>query len=351
MKNFFDTVFDKFLKVFLGFKTVILTKIYKNPVCIFNTPIHGNIGDHAIYLAEHKLLSELFPGKKIISIPTTVINRFGNIIKHNIGECDTVFITGGGFLGNLWMSEEELVRKVIELFDDKKIIIFPSTVFFTDDNEGRNELLISKKIYESHNNLHLFLREKFSYEYVKNNFNLKNYYLVPDIVLYLDRMKYEIDEKKIASICLRKDKEKTFDDTNFLENILKKYQYDIHYTTTVIDKRILSFRRCKAMVYNKIQEFHNSSLVVTDRLHGMIFSYLANKPCVVLNSKSYKLLGVYDWIKDNDSIVFANNINSIENVIKTVRYKTLNNNTIDLKNKFSLLTNCILQNDKGDKNG
>ena len=44
-------------------------------------------------------------------------------------------------------------------------------------------------------------------------------------------------------------------------------------------------------------------MLVTDRLHGMIFSYLVGTPCIVLDNKTKKVSGVYNsWLSKTDLI-------------------------------------------------
>ena len=73
-------------------------------------------------------------------------------------------------------------------------------------------------------------------------------------------------------------------------------------------------------------EFARSSLVVTDRLHGMIYCCVTGIPCVALDSKSKKTSGVYEWIKDLPYIAFAESVSDVElaaeNVMKYSDYES-----------------------------
>ena len=51
--------------------------------------------------------------------------------------------------------------------------------------------------------------------------------------------------------------------------------------------------------------FRSAELVVTDRLHGMVFSAITGTPCIFLNSKSPKVLGCYAWLKHLDYIRYC----------------------------------------------
>ena len=62
------------------------------------------------------------------------------------------------------------------------------------------------------------------------------------------------------------------------------------------DERITKVNR-KECVRKKMQEFSDAELVITDRLHGMIFSALTGTPCVVFSNYNHKVKGTYEWIK------------------------------------------------------
>ena len=74
--------------------------------------------------------------------------------------------------------------------------------------------------------------------------------------------------------------------------------------------------------------FGNRKLIITDRLHGMIFSAITNTPCIALANSTGKVKGVYDWIrKDNNYIYFADSIDEIEKILTEV--------DITKKNKYN----------------
>ena len=58
--------------------------------------------------------------------------------------------------------------------------------------------------------------------------------------------------------------------------------------------------------------------MITDRLHSMIFCAITGTPCVVINSKSPKVRGCYEWIKELDYIQFCDDINNFSEAMKVV---------------------------------
>ena len=79
---------------------------------------------------------------------------------------------------------------------------------------------------------------------------------------------------------------------------------DISYADMVVNHSILPEQRDEEL-QRQFDKFRHASLVVTDRLHGMIFCAITGTPCIVLDSKSPKVRGCYEWIEQLDYIRFA----------------------------------------------
>lgn len=58
--------------------------------------------------------------------------------------------------------------------------------------------------------------------------------------------------------------------------------------------------------------FSKSQLVITDRLHGMIFAYITGTPAIVLPNSNFKVEKCYEWIKDCGYIKFIKEPNNGE---------------------------------------
>ena len=67
-----------------------------------------------------------------------------------------------------------------------------------------------------------------------------------------------------------------------------------------------------ATVERKLEQFASAELVITDRLHGMIFAAIAGTSCIVVNSKSPKVRGCYEWIRHLPYIRFAESAADVE---------------------------------------
>ncbi|QOL36729.1 polysaccharide pyruvyl transferase family protein [Bifidobacterium subtile] len=90
----------------------------------------------------------------------------------------------------------------------------------------------------------------------------------------------------------------------------------ITYTdTTITDDSAISAERGEHLVLDKFAEFRKARLVITDRLHGMIFSAITGTPCIALNNSNGKVGMEYFWLQDLPYITFAEDVDALESLL------------------------------------
>lgn len=279
---------------------------------LLNTPLHGNIGDHAIAVAEKEILSSL--GISVLDFPW--VKKHFNILAKLTPKDKVILVHGGGYIGDLWIKEEEKLEIILQAFKNHKIIIMPQTVHFDlETGEGRKLFERAKQIFTAHPCLTVFLREKISYDFMKNYMPRVHVELVPDTVMMLQP---DMETSRCGIlVCLRNDIEKTMTEENRskLLTLLNKKNDKITYSD-MIENRSIGSEESNHMVQLKLREFAASELVITDRLHGMIFAAVTETPCIVLDSRSHKIRGCYEWLKRLGYIRFLDDINNIPEVIE-----------------------------------
>lgn len=319
MKTIFKKIIPKSIKNKISilrkdkyYKPLLEQLLVKNKkrIILIGTPEHGNLGDHLIAEAELQFLQDKFSDYKIIEITGDHYRYQRNQIKNLVNTDDIIAITGGGFLGSLWMIEEEMVRDIIECFKDNKIVIFPSTIYFENNDFGRRELEKSIKIYSKHKGLSICVREKsihIAKQLLREESSNKVIYS-PDMALYLNQTR-ETTNREGVLFCLREDKEKVLSekDKEAIEGSVKDKEILIKKTSTVVPRRVKKENRGEEL-QALFEEFRESRLVITDRLHGMIFSAITGTPCIAMDNSSGKVKGVYAWIKYLNYITFANDV-------------------------------------------
>ena len=318
---------DKSIDKYINIKRIIVSPIYdlkyliyrignKEKNIILNCPNHYNLGDHAILLAENKILNDL--GKKTFNVYSHYTEHFLKKYAKTINKNDNIYITGGGNTGTLWTNEQDRINLITNKFCNNKIVIFPQTIYYSDDIYGKYRLSLDNKNYKKCKNLLIMCRDKKSYEFCKENIT-KNCLYTPDIVTTLKYDKLNNNYKKQILYCFRKDKEKTGDSADKIIKYIKS-KYDVVEFTTVYDNYNYSLTRGRKDLHKLLNKISNSSLVITDRLHAMIFAAITGTSCIALNNKSGKVKGVYEWLhKYNKYIHFAESYDNFIDIIENIK--------------------------------
>ncbi len=225
-----------------------------------------------------------------------------------------IVVHGGGFLGNLWISEEYMFRKLLATFPRKRVVVFPQTIFFEENATRERELEATRAAYRAHADLHIFIRDK-SIDFMRREIvggNFSDVRGVPDIVLSLDRSAPKFERAGVL-LCFRADKEKTLPDTAVaaIEARLRERGESIARTDTVVPYGVPAELR-EFETERKFDEFRRARLVITDRLHGMIFAAITGTPCIALNNSSGKVEGVWSlWLQHLDYVKFVQDATEI----------------------------------------
>ena len=282
-------------------------------IFLIGTPHQSNLGDHAIVLGELRVLEKFFPEHKIIEIPTDYLTGELGELFNGLGfdkyirREDIIFLHGGGNFGNLWIKAEYVRRALIQRFPQNKIVIFPQSIHFTDDDAGRAELATSQKIYGAHPDLHLMTRDENSFNFATKNFPSAKNYLLPDTVTVLHGIADDCtDERQGVLFVLRGDKEKIRDDATISR--LQKYLADKNIPFTTIDTHIggrVTAADREQKVREVLMKFRRSKLVVTDRFHGVIFSFVTRTPVMAFKSLDTKISSGIRWFRNIPSIFYA----------------------------------------------
>lgn len=318
------------------FKTIKIKKNKKN-IFLLNTPEHSNLGDHMIAFASLKYMNSIFNDYNLIEITYNQIIYAKNVLISKINTDNLLVIQGGGYLGDLWENEQKMFFDIIETFSENHVIVFPQTIYYSDKTKIEND----RQKYSTFDNIIFFVRDRNSYDFMLNyNFVKKDrLFLIPDIALSLNLNDYKIKRNGIL-FCFRNDKEKNFYDKNIIK-LLKFKNETIDYTDTVINHNVRISSREKELE-KKLKEFAKYKLVITDRLHGMIFAYLTKTPCIAFDNVSKKVTGVYKWIQKSNCIECYNNFDSkiisdkidyLLNIEEEDKYFENCNNTFELLEK------------------
>lgn len=276
----------------------------KKKAILVSTAEHDNIGDSAITLAEQKWLLEKLPDYYQIEFSTYKMKEQYAFLHTVLHPEDIFFIQGGGNIGNCYLEEEEMHRRIIADFPNHKIVILPQSIYFDDTEEGKLELEKSKEIYNKHKNLTLCVRGKANDAFAKKHFSSLKIKIVPDMV-YALKAEYSFKRSGVLAV-LRDDKEKILSEKqkeNMVCLLEKEFEYT-EYTNNTSDQAITRDKR-RLVVKTELNRYAKHELVVTDRLHGMLFSVITGTPCIVLNSGNGKIEDYYEtFLKESNAVFY-----------------------------------------------
>lgn len=284
-------------------------------IAYVDIPLHGNVGDHLIYMGTEAFFKQY-------QLEVTYRAFDNNIVKKHLRACDVIVCHGGGNLGDIYHRHQALRDRLIEEFGDKMIIVMPQTIQF---NKTENLTACIKK-WQKHNNLHLFVRDVKSLEIGKKL--SEHCHLMPDMAhslhplvdasevldasVIVNQLKIlnlrRVDvESKEQSLSIDKQSFDWIDLTTTQDLAVTKLVHAIHNVPLLKQKaNSIWYQHSKSLCFRAIQHFSAHNLVYTDRLHGMILSYLLGRRIKLLDNSYGKNFNYYrQWIVSSELIDVA----------------------------------------------
>ncbi|EEF67277.1 polysaccharide pyruvyl transferase family protein [Holdemania filiformis] len=270
----------------------ILRKLKKNDekkrIVILGTSEYGNFGDHAISEAILDFIDSCELNSKVFEINGAIYKAFRKEVIKIIHKDDIIILPGGGWLSDIYKEDSDLIFEVCNLFENE-IVIFPQTVYFSN-NCPYNYYDKLQKAFQKEN-IHIFVRDQNSFKLLNRMLINVDIKLTPDIVTCISE-KFNVKRKEKILLCLRQDAEKNinYDVEVFLSNLLNNYCVE-QYST--VENILIKIKNRRKKMRKKIYEVAESQLIVTDRLHGMLFALITGTPCIALDNSTHKVSGVY----------------------------------------------------------
>lgn len=285
-----------------------------NNIYIFLAANYGNLGDVAITVAQHNILCEMFPNYNIVEIPANCSYGFLKGVISKIRKDDLITFVGGGNMGDLYPLYENIRQIVVSLLPENKIIQFPVTVDFSETRIGNMMMNYATRIYRKHNQFKIMARERKSAMILSNMLNTE-IHAIPEIVLTLnaDNLFYKSNRKGIA-LCLRNDKESSIGSKAKMEieSTLLQKGFNVDLIDTTVDDETINLNNKELVLRKCLDKFSQYKLVITDRLHGMIFSYITGTPCIVFPNSNNKTRNCYEWIKESGYVFFMDSFDILQ---------------------------------------
>ena len=315
-------------------------------IFVFLCGFYQNLGDMAITFSQIRFLRAEFPDANIIPVPSVETYTATKTIQRYIHDGDLITVLGGGNMDDTYVSLENARLHIVKKFKHNRIVCFPQTYFFSNTKHGRRRESISKRVYEKNNLITIFVREQSSLFRIKKSLRRTDIRYCPDIVLSL-RLPVENTVRDKVLLCLRNDSERQISD-HFAEKLIN--EVDKHFDKVIIHDTIdVPLKDCQLNTYEQtLNHFwsmiRECKVVITDRLHCMIFCVINRTPCIVLDNSNHKISGIYGaWLRNIPYIKMVEN-NDIGNIISCalkMEGKAYQVFDYDFSKDFTPLINCL----------
>ena len=262
-----------------------------------------------------------FPEFDIEEINYSFYKYWPNISKKLVKKEDIIILTGGGYAGDLWQENQKMLENVIEMFPENIIVLAPQTIYF-NANYDTHSYYVMKKFTEKYKNFYIIAREHKTYDLLQNKFCMcpnKNLFFLPDFALTLI-LKQKEHRREGVGFCFRNDNEKVVSNLE-LDDLKKELKKRIEKSYSILMARThveIPVWTRKFFLKKKFDEFSKRELIVTDRLHGMVFAAITMTPCVALDNISGKISGVYEIISALSYVKIADSIDQIADCVEQV---------------------------------
>lgn len=287
---------------------------------LLDLPQHSNVGDSAIFLGELEYLAKRnCKIRYVCDCYNYNESALSSLIGNNI-----IFLHGGGNFGDIWPIHQEFREKIVNDFPNNRIVLFPQSIHFSDENL----LEKSKSVFSKHKDFHIIVRDKVSYSLAKKYYN-NPVYLCPDLALMLDldrsiyaKSYYDYvvlsrtDKEKFHDFNIKNLKEGDCKLTDWVDESEPKYLWlynwchkRLAWNSKVPIKLLglISVYSARKMAFERLERGLNilgqGKKVVTDRLHAVILSFLIKIPVEYVDNNYNKLSNFMDtWFSGFEDI-------------------------------------------------
>jgi len=307
-----------------------LTPLIDNDFVLMGLEYSINIGDDLIWEGELQFLKQYLNKYSLLYKCSQHTCIYPNLDRNAI-----ILLHGGGNFGDVWRSHQEFKRNIIKKYPYNKIIIFPQTVWYNNEQY----LLEDIKVFSMHNNVTICARDKISYNILKRHFSANKILLVPD-------MAFCIPSKELSILCSKqknktlffKRSDKEYNTTMDYSKFISETEFDTHDWPSM-EKLLLNcfFMRCLSwasrkipFLFPKLTDIYASvffkpniintgvkfiskyNTIYTTRLHVAILCCLLEKPCILFDNSYGKNRSFFEtWLYDLDELRFISPNNYI----------------------------------------
>lgn len=299
---------------------------------LLDFPNYQNVGDSLIWLGADKFLRDQYGASP--RYVCTVEDFDPKALERALPD-GPIYLSGGGNFGDLWPKFQKFRFEVLRSFPNRQVIQLPQTIHFADERNVRE----TRDAIRRHGNFTLLARDIPSQEFAQTALECRAV-LAPDMAFWLGSIPRRYSPLFDYAVMLREDKERSeargelimppgasinaFDwifgsEESFASRVwsrasrqqplLGRYQY--------------YRQRARYQLGRGEKLLCSGNMVVTDRLHGHIFSILLGIPHVVLDNSYGKVRNFFDlWTKNWTGCLLAETLEQANEIASRLKIRS-----------------------------
>ena len=299
----------------------VLNNIITANYILLDVPHYSNVGDVMLWEATLQLLKKV-PHRCLYS------SSIETYRKPRINKDTILLFSAGGNFGDLWERHQTFRHRVMEDFPNNPIVQLPQSVWFDNADKMQADITFWK---QHKGRTTICLRDKQSYDIIRQNYTFDEVELLPDLALSLDiehvmrRNRLSLQRSMGTLFLKRADKESTYTAFDFSHDaegdwpsmtheirLYRKYLNLLRKT----DKLHISEKR-KAQLTNLYYRYFLKDAylrsgirfllpyhtIYTNRLHAAILGLLLGKEVRLIDNSYHKNEGIYrQWLEGHPNI-------------------------------------------------
>ena len=276
-------------------------------VVLLDTPRHQNSGDSIIWMGERRYLADL----DLRIAYHSDLGRFKSSDMKRVSKSAVILLHGGGNLGDIYKPYDEFRRHIVRTYSDRRIVILPQSMHYQSPlvrGEAYSDYLRAK-------DLKVLLREPQSIDSARRYFPDLDTRFCFDAAFGAPIEELRSREGHQLLVLSRTDAEARTDSNAYFGNqtdwefsrlgnlawrsnilvgaLYKRSPWRLQKLLFGASQRANT--RCMEMnVAAAIEQFSNSGVVATNRLHAHVLCILLGIPHVVTDNSYGKIAAVYN---------------------------------------------------------
>ena len=288
-------------------------------------PDYANVGDSAIWLGTTEYF-RLHAHREPQYV--SAIADFDEAALRAAVPTGPILVNGGGNFGDLWPRHQDFRERLLERFADREIIQLPQSLHFDDPARAQR----AADAIERHGRFRLFVRDEWSYEFATTQFACE-VALCPDMAVFIGDVDREAPNTDVLYL-LRTDKEAASHPApgrSGYRKVVADWLTEPRLTIGMqrwraMARGVVRGRRDRgsirlagfdgaamARVARGCELLSRGRVVITDRLHAHLLSFLLGIPHGVLDNSYGKLGRFLDlWMPDAPDVYRAGSLEDAE---------------------------------------